>query len=350
MHQVESVTLPPRPRQPGVRILPNTAPTGAGQIHYITGPTGGVLGFGYDDGGYLASESSDGVTAGAPSGTVETERDPEGRIEQQTVNQLDPVVFTYYADKQLENAGQLHRELDPELGLLDTTTLGVVVDDFTRNDSGEVTGYTASSGMTNVLSIGYERDALGRIKHKTEGVQGGAAVESLYKYDSTGRLWNLCGDGWSASRSAALHSAGAGRLALRRHAGMTEAACARRRGGAGRCRVQLYTPGSGLDSAHGTFDAISDEQDRPRSITFRAATTTYTYPANGDRTSKTDPTGTTDDHYGASGNLYQVNMSNCDVFDILIEVSSRRVGKKAVLSIRFRIRFGLPTDEGLRYM
>lgn len=77
---------------------------------------------------------------------------------------------------------------DPDTGRLDSTAIGVVTDEYTYTDFGEIESYVAKvSGVTKFSYTINLRDALGRIARKTETVDGVTTVYE-YDYDLAGRL------------------------------------------------------------------------------------------------------------------------------------------------------------------
>src|SRR5262249_11024804 len=95
--------------------------------------------------------------------------------------------FGYDSDGLLTAAGAMQLRHDPANGLLTGTTLGGLTDNYTYNEFGEVTGYSATLGTAPIYSEAFVRDAVGRVQQRSETVNAGTSVE-VYSYDLGGRL------------------------------------------------------------------------------------------------------------------------------------------------------------------
>jgi RHS repeat-associated protein len=185
---------------------------------------------------------------------------------------------------------------DAANGLLNTTNLRSVSDALTYSAFGELATESAITGSTALLSETYDaptasRDALGRILHKTETLQGTTTAFD-YTYDSSGRLKTVAQNGTQTASYG--YDANGNRLSL-------------------------TTPS-------GTTSATYDAQDRL--LTY--GTLTYTYTANGELETKTDSatSAITAYQYDAFGNLTRVDLPNGDVVQYLVDGMNRRIGKK----------------------
>ncbi|MEM7127006.1 MAG: RHS repeat-associated core domain-containing protein [Chloroflexota bacterium] len=133
----------------------------------LTGPVAGTVGFTYDQGGRLASDSVNGA------------------------NQID---YSYDADDALVKAGNLDLTYDTANGLLSDTTIGTIQDSYTYNDFAETSNYTASSADTTLYDVSYTYDALGRITNLSETIQG-EETTYVYSYDAANRLESVTQNG-----------------------------------------------------------------------------------------------------------------------------------------------------------
>ena len=276
------------------RLITTTFPTGvvgrtfdgAGRVGSISGPTGVTLTFGYD-GDLVQSVAWSGAVNGAVTRTF----DSDFRVGTEKVNGGFPVAFSYDSDSLLIAADGLTISRDPQSGRVTGTTAGSVVDAYAYNGYGEVAGYAADFGSSELLSLAYVRDDLGRITDKTEVVNG-ATTETHYDYDNVGRLVQVTENG-----------------------GVVEA-------------YSYDANGNRTSSLNsdGVFGATFDEQDRILTYGDLA----FTYTANGELASKTDTvTGDlTEFEHDALGNLRGVTLPNGDVVTYLVDGVGRRVGKE----------------------
>ncbi len=275
------------------RLTQTTFPTGAiartydgaGRLATLSGPTGVDLTYSYDGDLLTAIGFS-----GAVSGSVARTFDNDFRVTAETVNGAWPVAFGYDADSLLTSAGGLQLFRDPQNGRLTGTQIGQVVDSYTYDAYGQVATYSASFGVTPLLSFAYVRDDLGRIVQKTE-VEDGVTKVFGYSYDDVGRLVEVTENGnvvesyeydLNGNRTHSFNSAG-------------------------------------------SFDATYDEQDRI--LTY--GTLTFTWTPNGEMASKTDTaTGAVTTYsYDAVGNLRQVVLPDGTDITYFVDGQGRRVGK-----------------------
>jgi hypothetical protein len=114
--------------------------------------------------------------------------DNDFRVATKTVNATPAVSFGYDDDSLLTSAGAMTLTPDAATGLPGNTTLGVVLDTFGHDSVGDFQSHSASAGATALFAENITlRDALGRIKTKTETVQG-TTHDYEYTYDNRGRL------------------------------------------------------------------------------------------------------------------------------------------------------------------
>jgi RHS repeat-associated protein len=238
------------------------------------------------------------------SGSVHRTYDNNFRITSESVNGGNIVNYQYDQDGLLTQAGLLTLSNDPQNGMLKGSVLGGITDMLSYNNFGEVEKYQAVKNGTNMLSVQYIRDNLGRIVQKNETIEG-ATHTYAYMYDQAGRLTNVSKDGVMVSQY--VYDANGNRLS--------------------------YT------GAGGTISGTYDNQDR----LVQYGTTSYTYTANGELLSKTTGVQTTNYKYDALGNLMSVTLPDGTKIEYIIDGQNRRIGKKVngVLVQGFLYRDGL---------
>jgi RHS repeat-associated protein len=260
-----------------------------GQLTSIAGPATGVdaetIGFGYD-----GSLRTDLTYSGAVAGTVHWSYNADFRMSQETVNSGSIANFVYDNDGLLTNAGSLTLTSSAVHGLLSGTTLGNINDSYTPDTFGALLSHSASFGSTALFLESITlRDALGRIKTKTETVQGTSHTYE-YTYDVPGRLTDVKIDGVNSSHYE--YDANGN-------------------------RTRGVTPS-------GTALGTSDNQDRLLSYGSAA----YQYTANGELLSKTVGSQVTNYTYDALGNLKHVGLPGGPAIDYLVDGLGQRVGKR----------------------
>ena len=144
---------------------------------------------------------------------------------------------------------------------------------------------TAASNTSTLFSENYTRDNAGRITQKTETVNGVTTIWG-YGYDQEGRLDSVSEGG------AVIDTYG-------------------------------YDSNGNQVSVNGHTIATYDDQDRL--LTY--GSNSYTYDANGDRTSMTTPGGTVNYTYDALGNLTDVTIRGKQIHYIY-DGQNRRIGKE----------------------
>ena len=199
------------------------------------------------------------------------------------------VNYGYDNDGRLTSAGALTLTRNAQNGFLTGTALGAITDAYTYSTFGEASVYTAKIGGAALLNVVYVRDAIGRITKKTETVGGIVAIYE-YFYDAAGRLIAVKEGGVTVSTYD--YDANGNRITA-----VTKA---------------------------GTFQGFYDLQDRMT----KYGDADYTYTANGELLTKTDPTGVTSYNYDVFGDLRRVTMPNGDVVEYIIDANNRRIGKK----------------------
>jgi RHS repeat-associated protein len=254
-----------------------------GQLAQITAPDLGKLNYAYD--GSLLTDTS---WSGAIAGTVHRSYDNFFRVASETVSGGPAISYQYNADGLLSSAGALQIQRDPATGFVTGSALGGTTESRTYDPYGAEASYTASFGGSNLYSVTYTRDTLGRIASKTERLGSDPSHTFSYGYDLAGRLVDVSKDGMPTSQYA--YDTNGDRIA-----------------------------GPGLTSTP-TYDA----QDRL--LSYGACS--YFYKPGGELMTKTCPGGTTTYDYDAFGNLRHVALPNGTQIDYVIDGQNRRVGKK----------------------
>jgi RHS repeat-associated protein len=256
----------------------------AGRMSSITGPGGLGLSYGYD-GSLVTSEAWAGLVAGSVARTY----DANFRTTGMSVDGANTVSFAYDPDGFLSAAGSEALTYTSQSGLLNTTTMGGVSDQWTYNGFGEPTSYTVTANGTAADSVQYVRDQLGRITSKSETIAGVVSTTS-YAYDTSARLSTVT---TAAGTTTYTYDANGNRLSA--------------------------------VSPAGTVNGAYDAQDRL--LTY--GTNTYTYTADGQLRTKTNTTtGQTSAYqYDEFGNLLGVTLPDGTQIGYLIDGQNRRVGK-----------------------
>jgi len=258
----------------------------AGRINSLTAPGGLSLSNSYD-GSLLTGATSSGIVTGSVGQTY----DDNLRITGLSVNGANKITFGYDPDSLLTSAGSESLMYTSQSGLLNTTALGNISDQWTYDGFGDPSGYTATANASTAYSVQYTRDQLGRITSKSETITG-ASSTTTYTYDSAGRLSNVA---TPTGTTTYTYDANGNRLSA--------------------------------SGPSGTVSGNYDAQDRLLSY----GSNTYTYTADGQLQSKTD-TGsgsgqTTSYQYDELGNLIGVTLPNGTQIGYLVDGLNRRVGK-----------------------
>lgn len=251
-----------------------------GQLESLIAPGGEQLSYSHD--GFLTTGVA---SAGTINGTVGYSYNDDFRLQSLSING-QAVSFTYDNDGLLTGAGALVLSRDTANGLLDTTSLGVVITDNDVSSFGELGSFSAAVSGSDVYSVDYQRDKLGRITQKTETIQGIATV-SDYTYDLAGRL-DTVSENDVVVRDYDYDSNG------------------------NRIAINGITVGS------------YDNQDRLLSYN----SCTYQYTANGELDTRDCTDQVLDVDYDVLGNLRTATLPNGDVIDYVIDGQNRRIGKK----------------------
>jgi RHS repeat-associated protein len=287
-----------------------------GQLKTVTYPQG-VLNLSYDPTkGWLSGISTPGsaetlafdydgflpktvtwsglVPGGSATATLGLTFTSDFLLKSQTINSGAAVTFVYDNDDLLTSAGSETLVHDPSNGMLTGTTLGSFSDSYGFDpNTGLLQTYTAQYSGTTLYSEAITlRDAVARIKNKTETIQG-TSHSWVYTYDATGRLTDVSEDG------QAVH-----------HYGYDS--------DDNRTTDQTFGT-SGM-----TIHPLYDNQDRLTAY----GNNSYAYGANGELQSKTNSAGATSYSYDVFGNLLHVGPPTGSAIDYVVDGENRRVGKK----------------------
>ncbi len=255
-----------------------------GQLTTITTPNGSTIAYSYD-GPLLTSKIwSDAEVVGS----VETAYNDDFRVDEETVNGVDVVSFQYDQDGLLTGAGALTLDLNADNGLVTETTIESVTTSQIYNAFVELEDYSAMFNTTQMYTVSYVRDKLGRITEKAETVNG-TTDTYIYDYDLAGRMETAAKNGIPATYA---YDANGNRLS----------------------RI------SGGETFTGTYD----NQDR----LLHYGDATYTYTANGERLAKTKSGQTTTYDYDVFGNLMSVVLPDNMVVEYIVDGTNRRIGRK----------------------
>ncbi len=259
-----------------------------GKLVSVTGPAGSTRSYTYQ-GSLLASLVSGGPVAGAAAWSY----DNNYRTTARTVNGASAISFGYDADDLMTAVGSLTLGRNAQNGLLTGTTLGSVTDDLTYSTFAEVSGYTASTGASQLYSETYVRDNLGRIIQRTEVLQGTTTTWG-YAYDTAGRLASVTRNG--AAFESYSYDQNDNRLTTNTTTGTT---------------------------TYGT-----DDQDRLLSAVGPSGAQSWLYDANGDLLNRTDTSGTTSFDYDTTGQLLSVTKPGGDVVSYELDAGNKRAVKR----------------------
>nr|WP_245232807.1 RHS repeat-associated core domain-containing protein [Thiorhodococcus minor] len=125
--------------------------------------------------------------SGTVNGQVETDWNSDFAIAAHIINDSHSISYDYDGDGLLTQAGALILARDPDHGLLTGTSLGGLTTSQDYNAFGELEGFSAQQDGSALYGVTYSRDRLGRIRTKTETLQGETSVYA-YDYDLAGRL------------------------------------------------------------------------------------------------------------------------------------------------------------------
>ncbi len=277
-----------------------------GQLHTITTPEGNVVSYGYN-GPLVTSEAWSGAVSGSESWSYNNDL----LVGTQTV---DGSTTTYGYDNDglitslAVGSGSMTLTPDPTTGQLDGTTAGAVNDGYTYYPDGSIHHYTATGPSGALYDLDYTRDTLDRVTVKKETLAGTTHTYA-YTYWPDGELWQVYRD--------KLNSTGDGPP--------TDPSVV--------ADVTYTYDANGNRSSRTLADsssstAIVDAQDRLTGYGLY----TYTYDDKGSLATKSDnsqpslpPTKYT---YDELGNLTHVEKPDGTTIDYIIDGENRRVAKQ----------------------
>jgi RHS repeat-associated protein len=258
-----------------------------GRLHQATAPGGQSTTYAYD--GPLPTSATQ---AGPVAGTITTSYDNNLRPTSQSINGANSITYTYDPDSLLTNAGSLTLARDPASGQITGTTLGNLTSALSYDPTyGELATLAYSNGNSNLLSLSYTRDKLGRVTQVAETTPSGTHT-TAYTYDTAGQLTTVTRDGSTTAQYQ--YDLNGNRT--------------------------NYT-----DANNSATTATYDDQDRLLSY----GTLTYAYNANGERTSATDTASnqTTTYGYDTLGQLTTVALPNGHTITYTYDADGNRIAR-----------------------
>ncbi len=225
---------------------------------------------------------------GSVSGTVDLRYNTNFWVTSESVDG-ETIDFSYDNDGLVTKAGELMVENSAEFGLVIGTVLDEAKDTYAYDSYGEPTGYRATFGANDLLSVLYTRDADGRISGKTETI-GGKTASYAYSYDPSGRLVEVRENGKTASTYSYDSNSN---------------------------RLKAVT-------ASGTTGGTYDDQDRLQTY----GKSSFAYTANGELETETTGSQKTSYVYDVLGNLTGVTLPGGKSIAYVIDSENRRVGKR----------------------
>jgi RHS repeat-associated protein len=174
----------------------------AGQLNSLGSPDNIDTQYSYDQYGRLTQVSVWDTAQGAavPLGSYLRQYGGEGNkptsdgVVGADGNSVQSVEYLYDDDGLLIAAGDLTITRSASTGRVTGTQLGAVTDTYAYNSVGELINYEARYSGASVYEIALTRDRLGRVKTRTETLDGVTNVY-VYSYDTVGRLSKVTKDG-----------------------------------------------------------------------------------------------------------------------------------------------------------
>jgi len=188
--------------------------------------------------------------------------------------------YSYDNDGLLTGAASETLTHSPVNGLLSSTQVGVVREDYSYTNYGEVSSYTVKVGSTPIFTQNYTRDLYGRIMSLDNNSE-----TMTFSYDSVGQLSSVSNN--SNTVASLVYDQNGNRL--------------------------------DYNGILGTYD------NQDRLITY--GDYSFTYNGNGDTQTISDSTGTTTLDYDVYGNLLTVSLPSKNI-SYAIDPLNRRIGKK----------------------
>ncbi len=277
----------------GGRILRVIRPDATGSITYDP-VSGRVVG--------VASTSGPGMSLtydgplplsthwnGAVSGSYSVGYDDGFRVKSDSINGAHGIGYEYNLDGRLIRAGAMEVGRDPTSGWMVGTTLGALTTSAEFDRYGGLTASSASQSSSEIYSVSYRRDALGRLAGLTENVLG-ELTTFAFSRDSAGRLVEVSRNG-SVAASYQYDQNG----------------------------NRTRTVGLG-----GAVEGVYDAQDRL--VSYGAVK--YGYTAGGDLAYRALGSDTTRYEYVGQGALRAVKLPGGRSVEYIIDALGRRVGRR----------------------
>jgi len=256
-----------------------------GQVGSVESTNGGVtVAFGYD-----GSLLTNAAWSGPVTGRVGYAYDGELRLAGILVNGSATAEYAYDEDGLVIQAGELGMQRDVQNGLLTNTVLGGVTDGRAFDGFMQLGSYGSAYEGSNLLSLGYGYDQLGRITSRVERVLNTTNIYG-YAYDAAGRLVEVRTNG--SVRAVYGYDANGN-------------------------RTNAVVAGVGSTGSY-------DGQDRMTSY----GSAVYQYTAGGTLTNKTQSGQTTSYRYDTRGNLLKVTLPGGTAVEYVIDGLGRRIGRK----------------------
>nr|WP_246119382.1 DUF1566 domain-containing protein [Aliikangiella coralliicola] len=263
---------------------------GHGNVGSITAPDNGQLSFDYDGSLLIEQTWAENIV-----GKVSQSYNADFLVDEQCVNTSDCVSYGYDDDNLLVSAGGLtiSREVQ-KAGLINGTMLNKISTNIDYNLFGEMSGSSSVyDNNTNLFETTYVHDKLGRIRQKTETIEGSSSTE-IYTYDDVGRIETVT----RGNDTTTYTYDGNGNRLTKVKDGSTE--------------TGVYDAQDRLLSYAGNTYSYSDDGElKSKTDTIISQTTTYTYDVLGNLTSVVIPNG----------------QSNTTI-DYIVDGRNRRIGKK----------------------
>ena len=292
----------------------------------ITRPDGAAINFSYDGLGRIATMTT-------PDGTATYDYDPmKNHLNNITTADGQSLNFAYNGMLLTRTAwsGVVNDSVEfgynNDFRVTSRTIHGSMTDAYSYDNDGLLTGAgnmtlsrNAQNGMLTGTALGnvadaYQYNQFGEMTGYTAGYAGTTIYDAHFQRDKLGRITEKTESVGGTTHGYHYTYNSAGYLTEVRTDGAVTGSYSYDANG-------NRTSYSGiLGSASGTYDA----QDRM--LAYGGAT--YTYTANGELTSKTDASGTTHYTYDVLGNLRQVVLPDGKNIEYVIDGQNRRIGKK----------------------
>ncbi len=256
-----------------------------GQLESIADISGESLSYNYD-GSLPLSE----VWQGTINGKFSLSYNNDFKVKETKINSSNAISYSYDNDGLLIQAGSMTLVRDLENGLLQNTELGSITSEQTYNQFREIKTVTVKKGIEVLYLTDYtHRDKLGRIKKKTETIEG-IQTNYEYHYDLAGRLDEVKQDDVVIETYS--YDDNGNRLTA--------------------------------DTTNGSVVGKYDDQDR----LIQYGNAIYNYTNYGELRFKEENGQVTEYTYDVLGNLRSVKLPDNTLIEYVIDGRNRRIGKK----------------------